>query len=232
MHDLDFIEIDHLAINTIINKAFAKSNATLSGRQSMYSDEEVAHLPSTCKDHPFHKEWKIRERSLRRLTKHLQLAGSSLNILEVGCGNGWLAAKLAGITSGEVTGIDINSRELVQAGRVFVDVTNLEFVVKDISLGFLPDKKYDIIVFAASIQYFPSLKEIITNAIEHLTLKGQVHILDSSFYPVKADPYFMHHMHELEAFQFKIIYNPGNLVNKLLTPGDPFYHIVIKNRYH
>jgi ubiquinone/menaquinone biosynthesis C-methylase UbiE len=232
LSDLNIIEIDHLAVNVIINKVFANGTTMLSGGQRMYTDEEVAHLPCVSRNHPLHKEWKIRGRSFKRLTRQLQDTGSSLNILEVGCGNGWLAAKLAAITSGEVTGIGINMEELLQARRVFGSVPNLDFVAKDIFRNLLPDKRYDIIVFAASIQYFSSLKEIIGNAIEHLTLHGQIHILDSSFYPVKTDHHFTHHIHELESFQYKIIYDPAKLINRLFAGKNSFYHIVIKNRYH
>jgi len=212
----------------------------MNGNGRVYSDHEVALLPSISNDHHYYDEWKAREHSTRRLLKQVQQVGSSVNILEVGCGNGWLAARLANITSGEVTGIDINLRELRQAKRVFAELNNLDFVATDISNGLLPDKQFDIIVFAASIQYFSSLRSVIKTAMNHLTLLGQIHILDSPVYKGEnildkkeaMGDHYIHHIAELESFQYKIIYDPGAWNNKLFAKRDPFCHIVIKNHYH
>ena len=65
----------------------------------------------------------------------------------------------------KVTGMDINTVELTQARKVFAKVTNLKFSEGDIRSGILGDEKFDLIVFAASIQYFESLKEILKVAI-------------------------------------------------------------------
>ena len=205
----------------------------------MYNDEEVARLPSIRKDHPDYHSWKIRERSTKRLVKHVQQFGSSLNILEVGCGNGWLAAKLAAVTTGEVTGMDINTRELLQAKRVFANVANLDFVAADITMD-LPDKQFDIIVFAASVHYFSSLKKLISTALGHLTLMGQIHILDSPFCMRKSTAFlqrstigehYVHHIIDLESFQYRILHDPRAIVNRLFSKNDPFYHITIKHHY-
>jgi len=239
LSDLDIIETELLSIDAIINRSFAKGTAMLTGKGMIYTDEEVAHLPSIGSYHPHYKEWKRRERSTKRLLKLAQQAGAAANILQVGCGNGWLAAKLANATSGNVTGIDINMRDLRQAKRVFAGSANLDFFVADISEGILSDKQFDIIVFAASIQYCSSLKAVIKNAMEHLTLMGQIHILDSPLHAGKNIPakimddtdQHIHHIAELESFQYKIIYDPAAWSNKLFVNRDPFRHIVIKNHY-
>jgi len=210
------------------------------GNGRIYTDHEVTLLPFISSDHPYYAEWKVREHSTRRLLKQIQNVGSSVNILEVGCGNGWLAARLANITSGEVTGIDINMQELRQAKRVFAGLNNLDFVTTDISNGLLPDKQFDIIVFAASIQCFSSLRYLIKTAMKNLTLMGQIHILDSPILKGKNVPekketmadHYIHHIAGLESFQYKIIYDPAAWNNKLFAKRDPFCHIVIKNHYH
>lgn len=212
----------------------------LSSEEMIYSDEEVAQLPSISRKHPFYAKWKTRQHSTSRLIKQVQLNRYPLNILEVGCYNGWLAAKLANVTSGNVTGINCNTKELLQARRIFGTVTNLEFIATNILHASLRDKKFDFIVFASSIQFFPSLEDVIKNTMGHLTLKGQIHILDSPLYPanefLKSHQdninYYIHHLSDLEAFQHKIIYDPGAWNNKLFAKRDPCYHIVIKNPYH
>ena len=240
MTDRDIIETEPLSINPIIKRSLFKGTAMSNDKGRIYTDHEVAHLPSINNDHSYHNEWKSREHSTKRLLKQVQQAGSWVNILEVGCGNGWLAARLASITSGEVIGIDINVRELWQAQRVFTQLTNLDFVAADISDRFMPDKQFDIIVFAASIEYFSSLRTVITTAMKHLTLMGQIHILDSPIRASKdtfakkqeATDLYIHHMGDLEAFQHKIIYDPGAWINKLFAKWDPFFHIIIKDHYH
>ena len=240
MTDLDNIETDPLSINAIINGSFVNSNAMHNGKGQLYSDEEVTQLPSIRHDHPHYLEWKFREHSTKRLLKLVQHAGTSPNILQVGCGIGWLAAKLASVTQGQVVGIDTNMRELMQAKRVFRGLRNLDFSASDISDGPLKDKQFDLIVFAAYIQFLPSLKAAIKNAIGHLTLMGQIHILDSPMNigeniwskQTNDNDQQVHHISELECFQYKIIYDPDAWNNKLFTKRDPYCHIVIKNYYH
>ena len=153
MSDLDIIETEQLSINAIINRSFSKGVVVRNGKGSIYSDNEVAHLPIISSDRPHYDEWKLREHSTKRLLKRLQKLGSSLNILVVGSGNRWLAAKLSNITSGEVMGIDINLRELLQAKPVFGSLRNLKFVATDISDGQFPDKQFDIIVFSIHTKF-------------------------------------------------------------------------------
>ena len=218
----------------------------------IYSDEEVANLPSVNNNHQHYKEWVIRKHSCKALLSYIKLKGSFLNILEVGCGSGWLAAQLATALDAEVTGLDINSKELIQAKRVFGRIPNLNFVQGNMQSGYLEDKKFDLIIFAASIQYFPSLKQIIEIAVEHLTLLGEIHIMDSPFYQQPemeaarqrtkayysavgfaemANHYHHHTINELDSFQYKILHHPYSWKNKLSIKKNPFYWIMIKNRY-
>lgn len=154
----------------------------------------------------------------------------------MGCGNGWLSSRIAKETKADVTGLDINTYELQQAERVFRNVSNLNFISGSLQSDQFRDEKFDMILFAASIQYFPSLKQIIQIAIEHLTLQGEVHIMDSPFYHIQetaaasqrtkeyykalgfeamAGHYYHHQLAELEYFQYKILHHPNSWKNKL-----------------
>lgn len=218
----------------------------------VYSDEEVAALPYIDKTHPHFKEWLIRKRSCKALVSYIKQKETFMNVLEAGCGNGWLSAKLASEVDVNVTGLDINIKELEQANRVFSRIPNVKFLPESLQSGFLGDEKFDMIIFAASIQYFSSLKQVIGHAIEHLTLQGEVHIMDSPFYlqseidaarqRTKAyyrsmgftgmtDHYYHHTLNELDIFQYKILHHPHSWKNKLSIKKNPFYWIVIKNRY-
>src|SRR5215213_11952226 len=76
--------------------------------QRIYTNEEVALLPDIYPDHIHYHEWQIRKRSSERLINYLSKKNRPLKILEVGCGNGWLSARMAAVDKWEVTGIDIN----------------------------------------------------------------------------------------------------------------------------
>jgi ubiquinone/menaquinone biosynthesis C-methylase UbiE len=222
----------------------------IASRQSenrVYSDEQVAQLPFINPHHIHYDEWQARKRSSDRLKSYLGNKNKPLSILEIGCGNGWLSAKLAGLKNSTVTGIDINKTEVSQARRVFSGVTNISFNpggLKDIPSG----KKFDVIVFAASIQYFPSFERAIRDAFSFLNDSGEIHILDSHFYypnelesakqrsleyyhstgfDEMADFYFHHSYDTLSNFKHKIIFNPYRLKNKMFRKNDPFPWICI-----
>ncbi|HEY8689883.1 MAG TPA: methyltransferase domain-containing protein [Chitinophagaceae bacterium] len=214
----------------------------------IYTNEEVALLPDIYPHHIHYNEWLIRKRSCKRLINYLNKKNKPLKILEIGCGNGWLSAKMADIKNSKVTGLDINLTELKQAFEVFDKKPNLSFIYADIH-----DKitfcSFDSIVFAASIQYFPSLKEIVSTAFPLLNADGEIHILDTHFYEDEeveiaaertknyytslgnsemADHYFHHTINELKDFEYTIL-SPGNsIINKLLGKHQPFPWIQIK----
>lgn len=212
------------------------------------SDCKVMFLPEIEEDHIHYKEWQIRKQSAQRLMDYLKEINKPLNILEIGCGNGWLSAKLCFLNGAKVTGIDINEPEIQQAQRVFKS-DNLEFICTAFDASVYQEQKFDIILFAASIQYFKSLKEIIMSALCCLKHNGEIHITDTNFYtpvaamkavirseayfasigfPEMAGYYFHHSFKQLREFNYKVLYNPHRIINKI-TKKNPFYWIVIKH---
>jgi ubiquinone/menaquinone biosynthesis C-methylase UbiE len=217
--------------------------------QRLCSDAQVMQLPVINTDHPHAAEWLVRKRSSEKLIKQLRKMKRPLRILEVGCGNGWLSNKLASIPNTSVTGFDINSAELQQAKRVFKHQQNLKFVSENPFHAKHAAKPHDIIVFAASIQYFASLDAVISDALQHLAQHGQIHIIDSHFYKPEEIPaakqrtaahfaslgfpgmsahYFHHTLHSLKTFNLRILYNPNTAWNKLRKKKAPFPWICIK----
>lgn len=218
----------------------------------IYTDKELPQLPDVGSAHIFYEEWQIRKNSCNRLLKWLRQKQTGLNILEVGCGNGWLTAQLAKIENATVTGSDININELDQAHRVFGRLPNVKFIYGDLYDEIFEGQAFDVIVFAASIQYFSSLKQILQKAMEHLTLQGEIHIIDTHLYkpeeveqaaerttqyftsigfPEMADFYFHHSMGEIKRFEHKILYDPASWLNKFNINKSPFYHVMVMNDY-
>ena len=216
----------------------------------IYSDKEVAGLPAIDKEHKHFYEWQVRKDSSNRLVKYLLKKKKAFKILEVGCGNGWLSAKLSAISLSRVTGIDINSEELNQAKRVFSQIENLEFFNCSLQDEIVSDRQFDIIVFAASIQYFSSLEKVLGESLKVLKPGGEVHIIDSHLYkqnetdaarlrshdyynaigfPEMNDQYFHHSLEGLKSFNHDILYDPGSIINKFKKNKNPFYWICIRS---
>ena len=216
--------------------------ASRSSENRLYQDEQVGQLPFIAPAHVHYHEWEVRRRSSERLINYLKKKKKSLSILEVGCGNGWLSARMAALGNSIVTGTDINSIELNQARRVFAGVTNLHFEARGVK-DLHPDRKFDIVVFAASVQYFPSLDRIIPDTLSILKPDGEIHILDTHFYypdgmdlarkrsleyyhsigfDGMAEFYFHHSIDSLKRFKHKIIFNPYSLKNRIFRKIDPF----------
>lgn len=169
-----------------------------------------------------------------------------MDILEAGCGNGWLCSQIAKAITGNVTGLDINKPELEQAKRVFTEQKNLAFITG--GLESLQQKKFHVIIFAASIQYFSSLHTTLTAAFKILHPKGEVHILDSHFYKLSELPgaqrrteayyskmgfpglapfYFHHSFEELKLFKHKFLYKPNSVFTVFNKNKNPFPWICI-----
>ena len=222
---------------------------TRSLENRLYSDEEVMRLPDIYPGHTHYREWQLRKRSCKRLVRYLASKGRPGAILEVGCGNGWLSHHLATIPGSRVTGLDINFTELQQAARVFSDDPNLYFVHGDLRSGILGEQSFRYIVFAASIQYFPSFKKIVHLALSHLDEGGELHITDTHFYkaadiepakrrtlayytslgyPEMADFYFHHDMADLQSFDHSWRFDPLSIGNRIWGRRQGFPWIRIK----
>ncbi|HSY77602.1 MAG TPA: class I SAM-dependent methyltransferase [Bacteroidia bacterium] len=148
----------------------------------MYNDTEVKELPHVPKKHPLAAEWKVRKHTAQKLVKYFSNKQKPLRILEIGCGNGWLCHQLSFVPNSTITGLDVNMYEMEQADRVFQSVLNINFIYGDIFEDILPEKSFDTIVFAASIQYFSSITEVLDRVIPLLSPNGETHIIDSPFY--------------------------------------------------
>jgi 2-polyprenyl-3-methyl-5-hydroxy-6-metoxy-1,4-benzoquinol methylase len=219
--------------------------------QRIYSNEEIAMLPEISPSHIHYAEWNIRKKSCDRLVQFLTKKNKKLNILEAGCGNGWLAAKMAAIKNANVTGIDINRIELMQAVTAFEKRDNLHFSYGDIRTSGLTQHSFDVIVFASSIQYFSSLENIINAALLLLNEDGEINIIDTPFYSdyevanaskrteeyyaslgfrEMSEYYFHHSIKELRQFNYKVLYNPSAIIGRWKKKQFPFHWIIIKQK--
>lgn len=197
------------------------------------SDNEVALLPITTNENPYKKEWKLRQKTTNNFIKYLNDKQQNLRILDIGCGNGWFANKMAQKDKHTVFGIDINETELKQAARIFKK-NNLFFCYADIFDKNIPFKNtFDIITLNASIQYFEDLDKLLPKLKSFLKVNGKIHILDSPFYtqneiiqakertinyfstlgfPQMANNYYHHNINKMN--DFDILYQPKKVFLK------------------
>lgn len=173
-------------------------------RHNLYTDREVAQLPYLIARHPRSLDWTGRIASADRLLRYLSTYKKAAGILEIGCGNGWLSRRLADVPGSRVIGLDPNLGELRQAARVFRKQRNLKFIYGELYSDVLKELSFDIIIVAATIQYFSSLPELIQDALGYLRPHGELHILDS---PMLRD--------QLKPFRHRILYNPQSFWNKI-----------------
>jgi SAM-dependent methyltransferase len=224
--------------------------------QRLYPDDVVRTLPEIAADHPLAKEWGARADSLGRLADYVARMQRGLDVLDLGCGNGWMAHQLAALPNVRVYGLDLNRRELTQAARVFIDRPRLKFIYGDVFTAPLPPGAFHLIVLASVIQYFADLPALICRLLELCAREGELHILDSPLYSpmeveaarartaryytqrrmadVAAD--YHHHPHAaLVRFQPEVLYDPRAPLNRLAQwwwgeqPRAPFMWIRITN---
>jgi ubiquinone/menaquinone biosynthesis C-methylase UbiE len=154
----------------------------------LYTDDVVRQLPTVPASHPLHHEWQVRAASCERLIGYLASYRQRPAVLELGCGNGWLAHRIAAATDAAVVGVDMNRVELAQAQRVFASPRDPAWVVTDITSAPFGRNLFDVIVLASSIQYFADLPRLFAALIVLLKKDGEIHILDSPFYSADAVP--------------------------------------------
>lgn len=224
--------------------------ATRKKEHRIYTNKEVAQLPAVPSSHIYFKEWQIRKKSAAMLVSYLKGKKRPLKILEVGCGNGWLSAMLAREVPGEVTGIDINGPELQQAKEVFEAANNLHFFCTTLDNGGLELHAFDVIVFAASLQYFASVQAAMEAAQLLLSTNGEIHIMDTHFYdkagieaaktrtcayytslgfPEMSRHYYHHSLADFSPFCFTLLFKPSPVQKLIFRNPCPFPWLKIMN---
>lgn len=202
----------------------------------LYPDDIVSVLPVVPITHSLFKEWQIRKLSFEKFRNYLVQKSKPLNILDLGCGNGWMSNKMSEVSSSSVTGFDKNAFEIAQAQRVFQNDARLKFYSGDLfSTTIFERGSFDLIVMAASIQYFPDLKQLVNQLFPLLNFEGEIHILDTPFYSEHhvekakessrqyysnlgciemAEHYYHHTFQELTGLRYKLFNR--SLIDRLL----------------
>ncbi len=203
----------------------------------LYSDDEVKLLPFASSLNLHKSEWDRRVKSFLRFKDYLKKFKQSIDILDLGCGNGWFTGELSKFFDHRFYCIDLNLYELKQAARIFKN-ENLKFIFGDIFKMKLAKSSFDLIALNSSIQYFDDINKLLKELLFTLKLDGEIHIIDSPFYeseqvdkakkrsetyfnslgfPKMKEFYFHHTYESLIDFNSQILYDPRKFKNKLLS---------------
>jgi ubiquinone/menaquinone biosynthesis C-methylase UbiE len=222
----------------------------------IYPDEVVKNLPVIEASHPLFPEWQIRAGSLYKLEAYLVQKAKPLMILELGCGNGWLSNRLAQISGCTIYAVDLNRKELEQGARVLSETHSLKFIYGNIFEDIFRPARFDLILLASSVQYFPDLNSLLQRLIGLLKQDGEIHLIDTPFYseesagdakrrsadyyqnlgyPEMVRHYYQRRWTELAEFEYNIKYDPKSYIVKfrrrfLKEIVSPFPWIVIRFR--
>lgn len=127
--------------------------------------------------------WEVRQQSFTTLKNILCEHGpfpSMGPVAELGAGNGWLSYRLA--ESGfRVVALDVNIDEIFGLGAAQIYLTHADFtlVQGDLNRLPLPENRFSLVIFNASLHYAKDLSTTLRRAREALLPEGRIVILDS-----------------------------------------------------
>ena len=175
-------------------------------------------------------------------------------ILDVGCGNGWMAHGLAR-EGFHICAVDLNYFELQQAARIFRETTNATWLYGNVVSDVIPACSIDYVVIASSLQYFADISPLMKSLFRIVRNAGEIHIIDTPFYsagekanaarrstayfasigyPGFANHYFHRTYDELRRYSFRVQYRPHRMMNNVRNifrqGGSPFPWIIMQKQ--
>ena len=98
-------------------------------------------------------------------------ANSSIRILELGCGTGYVTEQLSNLfPKAQITAIDF-AESMIAVARTRQNINNVTFYCEDIERLRL-EETYDVIISNATFQWLNDLKQVIRNLFRHLSIEG------------------------------------------------------------
>jgi SAM-dependent methyltransferase len=143
---------------------------------------------------PLASQWRVRARTFDAFLGSVVVPlekerGPSLDVLDLGAGNGWLSARLS--TRGHrcvAADLRLDDVDGLAAAVPFARRLSRMFARVAASFDALPVKgrRFDLVVFDAAIHLAEDLARVLAEAVRAAAPGGRVAILDSPFYPSEA----------------------------------------------
>ena len=202
----------------------------------LLSPEALLKLPLVASDDPHAREWQIRAATTDRLIVYLKGRKPHPHILDLGCGPGWMTARLVNELKATAVGIDCNRSELERGAEAFSSVEGLQLVYGDIFEPVMDPTSFEVIIVAAALQYFPDPQVLVKRLQELLKPGGEILIADTPLYsrqeipaaaertqiyytelgfPQMAEHYHHHALDDLAAFSPEFLYDPGAMLSRI-----------------
>ena len=113
-----------------------------------------------------------------QLINDLMHSWEGLDVLEIGCGEGSLAAMLSFAGAKKVDAVDYSS-EAINIAKKRINLENISFICADYKVV---DKRYDVVVLQGVLEHFDNSFEALKNIIEtNLKDNGRVILTTPSF---------------------------------------------------
>ncbi|HUM02714.1 MAG TPA: class I SAM-dependent methyltransferase [Thermoanaerobaculia bacterium] len=154
------------------------------------SDPEVRLARPYLTKGPLAAQWQIRARTFDRFVAAVlapleRERGRPLGILDVGAGDGWLAARMAGRGHRAVAlDVRLDAVDGLAAGALFTRPSVRRFgrVAASFEALPVPGASFDLAVFNASIHYAADLRRVLSEVRRAVRKGGWIAVLDSPFY--------------------------------------------------
>ena len=138
-------------------------------------------------------QWSVRARTFRCFERvvlpRLEAGRKSLDILDLGAGNGWLSYRLA-LRRHRPVAVDLltDSRDGLSAAQHFSSTLGVLFPCVQAELDNLPfaDSEFDIAVFNASLHYSEDYQRTLAEAFRCVKPGGAVVVTDTAWYSSEA----------------------------------------------
>lgn len=200
------------------------------------SPEALRALPEVSPNDPHSREWRIRTATADLLIRHLRRKNEPLHILDLGCGPGWMIARLVEGLGATGVGIDCNRSELERGAQAFADLEGLDLVYGDIFEPIVEESSFDAIVVASVLQYFSEPTALLERLRDLIKPGGEILIADTPFYrreeipaaaertrayyteigfPQMAEHYHHHSLDDLARFSPDLLYDPNALFSRI-----------------
>lgn len=147
---------------TVIRKSLT---GTMSKRQETLTIEEWVKFLKDQADHT--------KKERHALYKKVELK-TKKNILDIGCGTGAIITDIASLTTGHITGIDIDGKRLEQAKTVTSPISHITLVEADALYLPFKDETFDLVVFSVVLMYLKDKQRAVTEMARVTKKNGTV----------------------------------------------------------
>lgn len=111
--------------------------------------------------------------SLLSILKRRYSETSSIRILELGCGTGYVTEQLSKLfPKAQITAVDF-AESMIAVAKTRQNIENVTFHCEDIESLRL-EESYDVIISNATFQWLNNVKQVIRNLFHHLSTDGIV----------------------------------------------------------